>query len=273
MNVSPKAVRPAAARGTLRSAGTGPARCPSPPVPVPEAPNFASGSAVAEVAHLMGDPARAHMLCALMGGMALTAGELASQGGITAQTASGHLTQMVAARLLVVERQGRHRYFRLAGAEVADAVAALMALAATGPRRHRPPGPRDAALRRARTCYDHMAGRLAVALAAALVERGHVEMADGAGWVTPAGRAFLADLGVDPDPPGGGRRPLCRTCLDWSERRPHLAGRLGAVLLERFVALGWVTRVPGSRALEVTRRGEAGFAARFGIKADPGEEA
>ena len=272
MNVSPKAVRPAAARGTLRSAGTGPARCPSPPLPVPEAPNFASGSAVAEVAHLMGDPARAHMLCALMGGMALTAGELASQGGITAQTASGHLAQMVAARLLVVERQGRHRYFRLAGAEVADAVAALMALAATGPRRHRPPGPRDAALRQARTCYDHMAGRLAVALAAALVERGHVEMADGAGWVTPAGRAFLADLGVDPDPPGGGRRPLCRTCLDWSERRPHLAGRLGAALLERFVALGWVTRVPGSRALEVTRRGEAGFAARFGIKADPGEE-
>lgn len=238
-----------------------------------EALNFASGSAVAEVAHLMGDPARAHMLCALMGGMALTAGELANQGGVTAQTASGHLAQMVAARLLVVERQGRHRYFRLAGAEVADAVAALMALAATGPRRHRPPGPRDAALRQARTCYDHMAGRLAVALAAALVARGHVELEDGAGLVTPAGRAFLADLGIDPDPPGGGRRPLCRTCLDWSERRPHLAGRLGAALLERFVALGWVARVPGSRALEVTRRGEAGFAARFGIAAHAGDGA
>lgn len=246
--------------------------------PCDEALNFASGSAVAEVAHLMGDPARAHMLCALMGGMALTAGELANQGGVTAQTASGHLAQMVAARLLVVERQGRHRYFRLAGAEVADAVAALMALAATGPRRHRPPGPRDAALRRARTCYDHMAGRLAVSVAAALVARGHVEMADGAGLVTPAGRDFLADLGINPDPPVGGRRPLCRrplcrTCLDWSERRPHLAGRLGAALLERFLALGWVARVPGSRALEVTRRGEAGFAARFGIVANAGEEA
>nr|WP_247658672.1 winged helix-turn-helix domain-containing protein [Aquabacter sp. L1I39] len=215
----------------------------------------------------MGDPARAHMLCALMGGMALTAGELADHGGITPQTASGHLAQMVAARLLVVERQGRHRYFRLAGIEVAEAVAALMALAATGPRRHRPPGPRDAALRRARTCYDHMAGRLAVALAAALEAGGHVELHEGAGLVTPAGRLFLAELGIDAERSGVGRRPLCRTCLDWSERRPHLAGRLGAALLARFLALDWVACVPGSRALTVTRKGESGFADWFGIAA------
>lgn len=236
-----------------------------------EGANFASAAAVAQVAHLMGDPARAHMLCALMGGVALTAGELASHGGITPQTASGHLAQMVAARLLAVERQGRHRYFRLAGAEVAEAVAALMALAARAPRRHRPPGPRDAALRRVRTCYDHMAGRLAVALADTLVARGYVELSDGAGLVTPAGRAFFAALGLQADPRGAGRRPLCRTCLDWSERRPHLAGRLGAALLEHMLATGWVERVPGSRALKVTRRGEAGLAAWFGLDALAGE--
>lgn len=234
-------------------------------------PNFAAGGAVAEVAHLMGDPARAHMLCALMGGMALTAGELAGEGGITAQTASGHLARMVEARLLVVERQGRHRYFRLAGPDVAEAVQALMALAAAGPRRHRPPGPRDAAVRHARTCYDHMAGRVAVALADALAARGFIQMGEGAALLTPAGRDFFCAFGLDPDVPAAARRPLCRTCLDWSERRPHLAGRLGAALLDRLLALGWVARVPGSRALRVSRAGEAGFAATFGVRAGAGD--
>lgn len=228
--------------------------------------NMASGNTIAEVASLIGDAARANMLAALMGGQALTAGELAHHAGVTAQTTSGHLAKLAAARLLAVEKQGRHRYYRLASAEVAQAIHALMALAAGGPKRHRPVGPRDEALRLARTCYDHMAGRLALALADSLVREGHVILSDGAGLVTDGGRRFFREFGIDIDTLPG-KRPLCRTCLDWSERRPHLAGQLGAALLETVLARGWVARSPESRALRLTRAGEAGFAATFWLPA------
>lgn len=225
-----------------------------------------SGNTLAEVAALVGDPARANMLAALMDGRALTASELAHHAGVSAQTASGHLARLVAARMLVVEKQGRHRYHRLASGEVARAVEGLMALAAAGPARHRPVGPRDEALRAARTCYDHLAGRLGVALADAMAARGHVVLAEegGAASVTEAGLGFLdARLGIAL--PARGQRPACRACLDWSERRAHLAGRLGAALCETAFARGWIARLPDSRAVRVTAAGRAGFAETFGL--------
>ncbi len=236
--------------------------------------NMASGNTIAQVASLIGDAARANMLAALMGGQALTAGELARHAGVTAATASGHLAKLADAELLAVEKQGRHRYYRLATAEIAHAIHALMAVAAAGPKRHHPVGPRDEALRLARTCYDHMAGRLAIAVADALHAGDHVTLSDGAGLVTEEGWRFLQSFGIALEPDPGTRRPLCRTCLDWSERRPHLAGRLGAALLDRVLDLGWVARMPETRALRITRAGEAGFAAAFGLpltwRSDPG---
>lgn len=230
--------------------------------------NIVSGNTLAEAAALIGDAARANMLSALMGGMALTAGELAEHAGITPQTASGHLAKLAEAGLVMVEKQGRHRYVRLASPDVAHALQALMVLAASGPQRHHPIGPRDEALRLARTCYDHMAGRLALALADTVIANGLVVLSDGAALVTPPGRRFLHGFGLDLDTAPRSRRALCRTCLDWSERRPHLAGHLGARLLTRFLDLGWVARVPGSRALTISRAGEAGFATVFQLPAD-----
>lgn len=230
--------------------------------------NIASGNTIAEVASLIGDAARANMLSALMGGQALTAGELARHAGVSAQTTSGHLGKLTEARLIVVEKQGRHRYYRLASPDVAQAIQALMAVAASGPKRYHPIGSRDEAMRLARTCYDHMAGRLAIAVADALIGKGYVVLADGAGLVTEEGQRFFCDFGVDLDEAARAKRPLCRTCLDWSERRPHFAGRLGAALLDRALALGWVGRIAESRALRITRAGEAGFSGTFDLPSD-----
>ena len=226
-----------------------------------------SGNTLAEVAGLIGDPARANMLSALMDGRALTAGELAWAAGVSAPTASGHLARLAEARLVAVERQGRHRYHRLATPEVARAVEALMTVAAAGPRRHRPAGPRDEALRAARTCYDHLAGRLGVALADSLLARGPRRgrgrgrrgRRHGCRWGLPQrpARGRLCDTAA------GAR--LCRTCLDWSERRPHLAGRLGAALCRRALELGWIERARDGRAVAVTPAGRRGFAEVFGI--------
>jgi DNA-binding transcriptional ArsR family regulator len=173
--------------------------------------NTVSGNTIAEVAALIGDAARANILSALMGGQALTAGELARHAGVTPQTTSGHLAKLSEARLIAVEKQGRHRYFRLASAEVADALQALMAIAASGPKRHRPVGPRDVALRVARTCYDHLAGQLALALADSLTDRGFIVIADGAGALTEAGRQFFCDFGIDMEAAEAGSVP-CAGC-------------------------------------------------------------
>ncbi len=232
---------------------------------------MASTAQFAEVAALSGDPARACMLQALMDGRALTATELARVAGITPQTASGHLGRMTASGLLCVEKQGRHRYHRLASPSVARMLESIMQVAAElHPDRKVPTvGPRDAALRKARTCYDHFAGRLGVALADAMMASGHVELSSDAGLVTEAGLAFLDGLGLDIAPMQArlARRTgrlLCRPCLDWSERRPHLAGVLGAALCTHSLEHGWTRRLDGTRAVAITPKGQRIFREGFG---------
>lgn len=223
---------------------------------------------LASIAALAGDPTRAAMLHALMDGRALTASELARAAGVAAQTASDHLARLAAAGFISVEKQGRHRYHRLASPSVARMIESIMQVAALGQPRIST-GPRDAALRVARTCYDHLAGRLGVALCDALVGAGHVELTEDGGSVTPSGFALLQRIGVDlaSARPGRGARAglLCRPCLDWSERRTHLAGTLGAALCTAAIERRWVRRVPDSRAVVPTVDGRRTFADVFGI--------
>lgn len=220
---------------------------------------------IAEAAALIGDPARANMLSALMTGRAATATELAGVAGVSAATASAHLTKLVAGGLLAVEKQGRHRYYRLAGAEVAQALEALSALSSGGARRLRRPGPRDAEMRRLRTCYDHLAGEVAVALAERMCALGWMAEGERDFDLTEAGRAGFAEFGIDVAALGAGRRALARRCLDWSERRAHLGGALGARVLTRFVELGWVARPPIGRTARLTPVGVAALGARLGL--------
>ncbi|MGE0310129.1 MAG: ArsR/SmtB family transcription factor [Lautropia sp.] len=229
---------------------------------------------IARIGLLIGEPARTAMLVALMHGQALTAGELARSAGVTASTASEHLAQLVAAGMLTPAQQGRHRYYRLASPEVARLLEQMMQLAGAtlAPVPRVVPGPRDEAMRRARTCFDHLAGRLGVGIADAMQSRGFVELGDGAGSVTVAGFAHLARHGipVDAEPTRLARnRPLCRPCLDWSERRPHLAGTLGATLCRHFLREGWVRRVGTSRALAITPAGDEALYVVFGIRSVP----
>lgn len=219
------------------------------------------GPVIASVAALIGDPARANILTALLDGRALTVSELAQAAGVSLPTTSGNLARLAQAGLIVGERQGRHRYFRLSGPDVAQVLESLMGLAQrTGARRVRT-GPRDAALREARVCYDHLAGERAVAMLASLRARGLVEGADDL-QVTAEGRGFFARLGVDMDHLDRGRRPVCRPCLDWSERRAHLGGALGAALLERLLAQGWMERADG-RCVKITPAGAVALADLF----------
>lgn len=219
------------------------------------------GPNIATLAALVGDPARANILGALLAGQALTANELAIEAGVAAPTASGHLTKLLDGGLLAVERQGRHRYYRLAGPDVAAALESLLSLAsATGARRTRT-GPRDPALRHARVCYDHLAGEQGVALFRRLCDRGAIALADGEIAVTPDGEALFAASGIDLPTLRQARRPVCRACLDWSERTPHLAGSLGSALLDRIFAAGWARRLPDSRIVRFTPAGQAAFAA------------
>jgi DNA-binding transcriptional ArsR family regulator len=221
---------------------------------------------VSEVAALVGNPARANVLMALLDGRALTASELADAAGVSPQTTSGHLAKMTEARLLTLTKQGRHSYYRLASPLVCRMLESLMAVAIDGPARYRPHWRGDDALRLARTCYDHLAGRLGVALADVLCARNHVVLSEDGGMVTPAGDKFLRGFGMDLDRVGNGRRVFCRHCLDWSERRPHLAGALGAALATRCFELDWIARKRGSRALDIRPEGERGFSETFGIK-------
>ncbi len=217
------------------------------------------GPELSRVAALVGDPARANMLTALLGGAALTASELALEAGITPQTASSHLSRLLDGGLVRVAAQGRHRYFALAGPQVAGMLEAIMGVAAlSAPRRTRP-GPRDQAMREARICYDHLAGTLGVALHDSLVARGLIREADTGLAVSPEGRAWFADFGIDMDGLEAARRPVCKACLDWSVRRSHLAGGLGAALLERIVAKGWARREAGSRVVAFTPPGRRAF--------------
>jgi DNA-binding transcriptional ArsR family regulator len=232
---------------------------------------MASNARFAEVAALAGDPARASMLHALMDGRALTASELARTAGVAPQTASGHLAKMTAAGLLVAQSQGRHRYHRLATPAVARMIESIMQVASgVGPGRPVVVGPREAALRTARTCYDHLAGRLGVALADAMVDRGYVELGLDAGLLTEPGTELLHRIGIDPGTLAGSagrraRRVTCRPCLDWSERRPHLAGAVGAALCTHSLIRGWIRRIDGTRAVTVTPKGQRALREAFGV--------
>jgi len=221
------------------------------------------GPNLSTVAALIGDPARANMLSALMDGRALTASELAAEAGVTVQTASSHLGKLTSGGLLTVRAQGRHRYFALAGEPVATALEALMSLAENhAPGRTRT-GPRDAALRQARVCYNHLAGRMGVQMYDALLSREALTVTPQGLHLSARGHTLFADLGVPLDALTSARAPLCRECLDWSERRSHLAGSLGRAALTRFLDLGWAARDPASRAVVFSTAGAARFGKLF----------
>ena len=220
---------------------------------------------IADVAQLVGDPARAAMLATLMDGRSLTALELACSAGVTPQTASFHLQKMARKDLLTAVKQGRHRYYRLATPLVAQMLEGIMAVA--GATARPVPTPKiDPALKRARTCYDHLAGTLGVAIADALAERRYVLLDEEGGEVTAEGFAFFARHDIEIGMAANGSRMFCRPCLDWSERRSHLAGRIGAALAKYFFASHWVRRRRDTRVVDITKAGDAGFQKLLGIE-------
>lgn len=221
------------------------------------------GPAIAPIAALAGDPARANMLSALLAGKALTASELANEAGVTVQTASSHLSKLETGGLIVGVKQGRHRYFRFAHSDVADMLETMMGVATRAGHLRTRPGPADPAMRHARVCYDHLAGELGVQMFDALSRERHIAMRDEEVRLTKKGEAFVADFGIDLDVLSKSRRPLCKPCLDWSQRRSHLAGNLGAALLARIVDLDWAARARKSRTMVFTRSGEAHFTRLF----------
>ncbi len=219
------------------------------------------------VASLVGDPARSNMLTALMTGRALTATELAHQAGITPQTASSHLSKLEAGGLIEQEKQGRHRYFRLSDSDVAGVLEGLAGLAARAGHMRVRTGPKDPALRRARVCYDHLAGDLGVQMLDSMKQQRLVRQHKHEIKLTAEGARFMASaLQIDAEKLVHPRRPLCKACLDWSERRHHLAGTLGAAVMNRLTELKWAARdpAPGSRVVNFSRTGEKRFAALFG---------
>lgn len=218
---------------------------------------------IASVASLLGDPARANMLTALMDGRALTVSELARTAGVALPTASGHLAKLEAAGLLSAEKQGRHRYFRLSGPDVAQVMEGLMGLAQrTGATRLRT-GPKDAALRAARVCYDHLAGERGVALMRSLVGQNWIN-SEHDPMVTANGRIRLDEIGIDVGALEQGRRPVCRTCLDWSERQSHLGGSLGAAVLDHVLEQHWASREAG-RVITFKPAGLLAFNSAFSL--------
>lgn len=223
-----------------------------------------AGPDIARIAALVGDPARANMLTALMGGYALTASELAQEAGVTLPTASSHLAKLESGGLVTPQKQGRHRYFRLSGPDVPAVLEGLMGLAARAGHLRVRTGPKDPALRRARVCYDHLAGDLGVELFDSLLRRRLLTESGPSLALSPRGERFLATFGIDLEAARSHRRALCKPCLDWSARRSHLGGALGAALLDRCFSLGWARRDKDSRAVTFSRRGEAEFARLVG---------
>lgn len=223
------------------------------------------GPNIAAVASLIGDPARANMLTALMSGKALTASELAAEAGVLAPTASGHLAKLLGGGLVQVRKQGRHKYFALAHADVAVTLEALMGLAAGYGMLRTRTGPREEALRQARVCYNHLAGRMGVQMFSSMIAGDLLQEDCEAPELTDAGRVFVEGFGVELAALSAQRAPLCRSCLDWSERRTHLAGSLGRAMLARMEVLGWVSRDSASRRLNFTADGKAAFNAAFPV--------
>lgn len=227
------------------------------------------GPDIALLGSLIGDPARANMLTALMSGKALTATELAAEAGITQQTASTHLRRLLDGGLIRQRKQGRHSYVSLADDEIGHLLETMMGVAAKRGHVRTRTGPKDPALRRSRVCYDHLAGDLGVRLLDSLVGRGAIVEADGILDLTPQGRTTIGAFGIDPDAVKTGRRPLCRPCLDWSARRSHLAGTLGAAILQRIYQLGWAKRATGSRVVAFTGEGKDRFLEQFPVVPPP----
>jgi len=225
---------------------------------------------IAGVAGLIGDRARAAILMSLMAGRALTATELARAADVTRQTASSHLAKLVDAHLVTVEQQGRHRYFRLGGHDVAAVLEHLTGLAHRVGATRVEPGPRDPDLRKARVCYDHLAGELGVLVYDSLEEQGFLARHGDRLALTAPGERFVHELGIDVAELRHGRRPLCLSCLDWSVRRPHLAGALGAAILRRCQVLGWARPNRKSRVVTFSALGEQALRARFRVRGRTG---
>ena len=221
------------------------------------------GPDIARIAALIGDPARANMLTALMSGKALTATELSQEAGITLQTASSHLAKLDAGGLLSPRRQGRHKYFSLASDDVARVLESLMGLAAGSGHLRTRTGPRDEALRNARVCYNHLAGHMGIQMFDSFLRQSFLEVDANGLTLTEPGARFVVEFGIDLAELKAKRAPLCRECVDWSERRSHLSGSLGRAMLSRMEQLGWAKRTPESRVVRFTKTGEAKFNAAF----------
>jgi DNA-binding transcriptional ArsR family regulator len=223
------------------------------------------GPDIARVAALIGDPARANMLTALMSGKAVTATELAEEAGVTLQTASAHLSKLDQGGLLRLRKQGRHKYFSLANDDIARVLEGLMGLAARSGHLRSRTGPKDPALRKARVCYNHLAGDMGVQLFDSLVDRRFLQAKAAALDLSKKGRAFVSDFGIDLGELASRKMPLCRECLDWSERRSHLAGSVGRAFLSSFEEKGWARRERGTRIVRFSRLGERAFGKAFPI--------
>jgi DNA-binding transcriptional ArsR family regulator len=225
---------------------------------------MAAQVSLTDIAGLIGDSARSDMLLALLPGQALTAGELSMIAGISAQNASGHLQKLLEGRLVAIEPQGRHRYYRLATPEVAHALESLAAVSANGTFR-RDESAHLNEIRFCRTCYDHLAGRVAVEITASLLKQRFIRERARDFIIMPAGERFLASWGIDVRSLRSLRRSLARRCLDWTERRPHISGALGAAMLQRCRELKWIAPIRGSRAVRLTTAGERHLSRQFAV--------
>ena len=226
------------------------------------------GSSMVAAAMLIGDHTRARMLTALMGGRALTATELADAAGITKQTGSTHLRRLLDARFVAMEAHGRHRYFRIADEEVAQILEGFMSFSVRSGARAHATGPKDPALRKARVCYDHLAGELGVLLYASLLQRQAFDFNDATVALSAAGERLICELGIDARLIRSQKRASCRICMDWSERQHHLAGAVGAALLARVIELGWAVRDRSSRAIHFRPHGERSFRECFHLNGE-----
>jgi DNA-binding transcriptional ArsR family regulator len=230
------------------------------------------GPNISRIASLLGEPARADVLTALMADRALTATELSGIAGVTKQTMSAHLAKLLDAGLVAVDRQGRHRYFRLADPDVAGLLESLMGVAFRTGAVRLVASPREPALRKARVCYDHLAGELGVRAYETLLRKKVFDQSPRGLRLTAAGAAWFAGAGIDTDAAAESRRSYCRPCMDWSERRQHLAGALGAALLARVIDLGWAKRDKASRVMSFTPTGERAFLELLGAGATRGRQ-
>jgi len=220
---------------------------------------------IAKIGALLGDNTRARMLSTLMHGKALTASELAREAGVTAQTATSHLSKLEAGGLLTLRKQGRHKYFALASEEVATLLESMMGLTAATELSHILTGPRNDQMRKARVCYNHLAGDMGIQLYDSLVSKRFLKINDGSPELTKKGSTFVTEFGIDLQQLKASRAPLCRACLDWSERRTHLAGSLGRALLSQMETKRWISRGNG-RVVKFSATGEAKFLATFDLK-------